>query len=65
MKARDLVKLLEENGWRLIRISGSHHHFAREGERSLITVPIHSRGRDLPPGLLHSILKAARLKEPQ
>ena len=61
MTARELVKLLEENGWRLVRVSGSHHQFAKEGVRNIITVPIHSRGRDIPPGLLRSILKAADL----
>jgi len=64
LKARELVKLLEDNGWHLARVSGSHHHFAKPGERNIVTVPIHSRGRDIPVGLLRSILKAARLKGP-
>jgi predicted RNA binding protein YcfA (HicA-like mRNA interferase family) len=63
LKVRELVKLLEEEGWRLVRVSGSHHHFAKPGARNIITVPIHSRGRDVPPGLLRAILKAAKIKE--
>jgi predicted RNA binding protein YcfA (HicA-like mRNA interferase family) len=63
LKVRELVKLLEDKDWRPARVSGSHHHFAKEGERNIITVPIHARGRDVPPGLLRSILKAARIEE--
>jgi predicted RNA binding protein YcfA (HicA-like mRNA interferase family) len=32
--------LLEKNGWRLVRISASHHIFDRPGRR-LISIPVH------------------------
>lgn len=59
------MKLLEENGWHLERVSGSHHHFVKAGERNIITVPIHARGRDVPPGLLRNILKVAKIRQAQ
>ena len=31
MKRRDLFRSLEENGWVLERITGSHHIFKKEG----------------------------------
>src|SRR5439155_21000150 len=31
----DVRRQLEEHGWRLVRISGSHHIFAKEGRRPL------------------------------
>jgi len=65
LKAREVIELRQVNGWQLVRVSDSHHHFAKEGERNLITVPIHARGRDVPPGLLRSIVKAARIEEQQ
>lgn len=58
MRDKDLLKLLKKNGWKLIRITGSHHILQR-GEQTM-TVPIH--GRDVPVGLLSKILKETGLK---
>jgi len=27
MKSRELIKMIEADGWRQIRVTGSHHHF--------------------------------------
>jgi predicted RNA binding protein YcfA (HicA-like mRNA interferase family) len=37
---RDVRQLLEENGWTLVRISGSHHIFRKPG-RGLLSIPVH------------------------
>ena len=58
MRDKELLKLLKKNGWRLIRINGSHHVLQR-GEQT-ITVPIH--GKDVPIGLLNRILKETGLR---
>lgn len=58
MRDKDLLKLLKKNGWRLIRINGSHH-ILQKGEQT-ITVPIH--GKDVPVGLLNRILKETGLR---
>jgi len=58
MRDKDLLKLLKKNGWRLIRINGSHH-ILQKGEQTM-TVPIH--GKDVPVGLLSKILKETGLK---
>ncbi len=52
MKVRDLVKMLEEDGWYLARTRGSHRQFKHP------TKP----GDDLAPGTLNSVLKQAGLK---
>lgn len=31
ISGKKLCKLLEENGWTLVRISGSHHVYTKEG----------------------------------
>jgi predicted RNA binding protein YcfA (HicA-like mRNA interferase family) len=36
----DLRRYLEEHGWTLARITGSHHVFIRPGERAF-PVPVH------------------------
>lgn len=61
MTGKHLRKLLEQNGWQLDRISGSHHIMIREGFRS-VPVPIHGKS-DLPKGLINAILKQAGIKE--
>lgn len=58
---QELKKILEANGWRLDRISGSHHIMICEGRQS-IPIPVHG-SLDLPKGLVHAILKQSGVKE--
>ncbi|WP_373540881.1 type II toxin-antitoxin system HicA family toxin [Chamaesiphon sp.] len=60
MSGKELAKLLEANGWTLLRIQGSHHIYGQEDNSSRISIPIH-RNRDLKIGLLRSLLKTAAL----
>ncbi len=60
MKGRDLIKLLEKEGWVLDRISGSHHIMVKDGRRS-IPIPVH-RNKDIPKILVKTILKQANIK---
>ncbi|MFT4063148.1 type II toxin-antitoxin system HicA family toxin [Paraburkholderia sp.] len=60
MNSAEVVKLIQADGWQLVRISGSHHHFRHAGKHGLVTIP-HPK-KDLPPGTLNSILKQAGLK---
>ena len=36
----EVKKMLEQAGYRLVRISGSHHCFAKPGE-TLVSIPVH------------------------
>lgn len=58
MKDKDLLKLLKQNGWVVKRIHGSHHILEKDGQ--IETVPIH--GKEVPIGLLNTILKRTGLK---
>ncbi len=58
MKDKELLKLLQQNGWEVKKITGSHHKM-KKGDQTL-TVPVH--GKELTKGLLHAILKQAGLK---
>ena len=58
MKDKELVKLLQNNGWSLDRIHGSHYILIKNGQT--ISVPVH--GRDMKKGLELAILKKAGLK---
>jgi predicted RNA binding protein YcfA (HicA-like mRNA interferase family) len=62
VKVRDILKLLEEDGWFLARTRGSHRQYKHPAKRGLVTIP-GSPGDDLAPGTLNSILKQAGLKK--
>lgn len=57
---KNLCKILKENGWELVRISGSHYIFTKKGEDAKIVVPVHGN-KELKTGLLKAILKTAGL----
>jgi len=61
MKVRDVIKLLEADGWYLSRTRGSHRQFKHPKKKGLVTVP-NKPGDDLAPGTLNSIFKQAGLK---
>lgn len=62
MKVRDLLRLLTDDGWYLVRTRGSHQQFKHPVKPGLVTVAGQA-GDDLAPGTLNSILKQAGLKQ--
>ncbi len=60
MKPRELIKILEENGWQWVATSGSPRHFKHPDKPNKLTVPYHNK--DLKAGTLNGILKDAGLK---
>jgi predicted RNA binding protein YcfA (HicA-like mRNA interferase family) len=56
---KDLVKLLEQNGWICIRIKGSHWIFEKAGVK--VSVPNHGL-KEVPTGTARNILKQAGLR---
>ena len=61
MKIRDVIKLLERDGWELDRQKGSHRQYRHDRKPGLVTVA-GKPNADLAPGTLNSIFKQARLK---
>ena len=61
MKVRDVIRLLEQNGWVEMRSKGSHRPFKHPKEAAVITVP-GNQGKELATGTLNAILKKAGLK---
>ena len=61
MKVREVIKLLEADGWYLIATKGSHRQYKHSTKPGRVTIAGHS-GDDLAPGTLNSILKQAQLK---
>ena len=61
MKAKELIKILEQNGWKESRQRGSHKIFKNADFSINISVPDHGN-KDLGKGLVNTILKEAGLK---
>jgi len=61
LKAREIIRLIENDGWKLVRQSGSHMQFKHDLKPGLVTVPFHG-SKDLSKLEVHSILKQAGLK---
>jgi predicted RNA binding protein YcfA (HicA-like mRNA interferase family) len=61
MKVRDVIKMLEQDGWYLDRTRGSHRQYKHPRKPGLVTVP-GKPGDDLGPGTLNSILRQAGKK---
>lgn len=57
MKVKQLIKLLEEKGWSLDRIKGSHHIMVKPGFRS-IPIPFHGNV-DIDPKFIRLVEKQA------
>ncbi|MGZ3497694.1 MAG: type II toxin-antitoxin system HicA family toxin [Vulcanimicrobiaceae bacterium] len=59
MTFHQLMLLVEEDGWLLVRITGSHRHYRHPGKPGIVTLPAQP-GRDVAPNALNSVLKQAR-----
>ena len=55
--AKEIIRLLQQNGFVFDRASGSHQIFMLPDGSKRVIVPLHTK--DLPKGTLHSILKQA------
>ena len=61
-KVRDVIKLIETDGWREVTTKGSHRQFKHATKAGRVTIAGHPSD-DLAPGTYNSILKQAGLKE--
>jgi predicted RNA binding protein YcfA (HicA-like mRNA interferase family) len=62
MKVRELISRLEDDGWSLKRIRGSHRQYKHPDKPGTVTVA-GNLGVDVPKGTLNAILKQSGLKQ--
>lgn len=62
MKIREIIKLIEADGWYEVRQKGSHRQYKHSVKKGLVTIPIHRLSADLPIGLQRSIFKQAQIE---
>jgi predicted RNA binding protein YcfA (HicA-like mRNA interferase family) len=61
MKIRDIIKLIEEDGWYKVTQEGSHRQYKHAVKKGRVTIAGHP-GDDIPAGTLNSILKQSGIK---
>lgn len=58
MYPKELIRLLQKNGWKIKSQNGSHIKLTKDGKVSMVAL----HNTDIPKGTLNSILKKAGLK---
>ncbi len=61
MKFSELIKLLEKNGFKIVKQKGSIRYYGKKGWNRLIRVDYHG-AKEVPTGTCYSILRAADIK---
>lgn len=64
MKVREIIRLIEDDGWYLVAMKGSHRQFKHLVKKGRVTIA----GRpndDLAAGTLNSVLKQAQPSKPK
>ena len=59
---KKLCKIVEQRGWILKRVTGSHHIYQKPDNQQILSIPVH-RDQDLKLGTLKSLMKIANLSE--
>ena len=62
MKVKELLKLIEKDGWIFKRQKGSHMIFIHPTKGGIVVLPNHGLNEDVKKGTENSILKQAGLK---
>ena len=62
ISGKRLCKIVEQKGWILRRITGSHHIYENPDEEQILSIPVH-RNQDLKIGMLRALMKIAQLSE--
>ena len=61
MKVRDIIKLIEADGWHVVATKGSHRQYKHAKKPGRVTIAGHPSD-EMAPGTLNSVLKQAQLK---
>ena len=62
ISGKRMCRVLERDGWELVRVRGSHYIYEKPGQPDVIVVPVHAN-RDLKSGTQRAIMKDAELEE--
>ena len=61
MKVREVIRMLEEDGWHQVRQRGSHRQYQHDEKPGTVTVA-GKLGAEMPPGTLASVRRQAGIR---
>jgi predicted RNA binding protein YcfA (HicA-like mRNA interferase family) len=61
MGGKEILRILSQNGWQIIRVKGSHHHLFHPQLKKNVTIPVHGK-KDLKFRTLRSIEKSTGVR---
>ena len=62
MKIKEVIRLIETDGWYLARQKGSHRQYKHSSKKGVVTVAAHKLSDDIAIGTLNNILKQAQIQ---
>jgi len=62
LKVREIIKIIEADGWYIVATKGSHRQYKHPEKPGRITIAGHLAD-DLAPGTMNSIFKQAQFKD--
>lgn len=62
VSGREFARLVEQHGWTLLRVNGSHHIYGKSGQSVRLSIPIHSSAA-LKTGLMRHLMKLTGITE--
>ncbi|MEL6382589.1 MAG: type II toxin-antitoxin system HicA family toxin [Cyanobacteria bacterium J06626_18] len=62
ISGKRLCKIVEQKGWVLKKVTGSHHIYENPAGQQILSIPVH-RNRDLKVGTLKALMRIAQLTE--
>jgi predicted RNA binding protein YcfA (HicA-like mRNA interferase family) len=57
VKYRDLIRLIEKDGWFHVRTNGSHRIYKHPTKSGIAIIAAHGMNQDVPKGILAAALK--------
>lgn len=57
LRARDLISLVEEQGYEHVRTSGGHHIYDRQGGERPIVLPVRPRTANTARGIINRLIR--------
>lgn len=62
MTYKEIIRIIEADGWFLVRQKGSHRQYRHSVKKGLVTIAHHGITETLAPKMLKSILKQAQIE---
>ncbi|MEK6795304.1 MAG: type II toxin-antitoxin system HicA family toxin [Spirochaetota bacterium] len=63
MRVRDVIRIIEKDGWFIVRQTGSHQQYHHPNKPGTVTVSVHRLSDELHPKTLKSIFKQAQVSD--